>query len=140
MRQNLQTHTGNRIVVEFDGKKIGAVQSARINDSYGLDDVSGIGDIHVIEHVPTKATHTVSVSNMVLFNKSMRRAGLVPENGDDALKGMVFDLVAYSKDTGEMLRKAIGCSYDSGDISIDAHRVVMASASFKALDVAGMGV
>lgn len=29
MRQNVKTHTGNRIVVEFDGKTIGLVQSDR---------------------------------------------------------------------------------------------------------------
>lgn len=137
MRQNVKTHTGNRIVVEFDGKTIGLVQSVRAQDSYGLEDASGIGDIHVQEHVPTKAVHTLSVSVMALFRKNMRDVGIAPQNGDDALQGLVFDVCFYSKDTGQLLRKYIGCSYDSGDLDVSAHRIVMQSGQLKALDVVG---
>lgn len=140
MRTNLKTQTGNRIVVELDGKVVGAVQSVRINDSYGLEDVSGIGDIHVQEHVPTKAVHTVSVSNMTLFVKNLKDLGIAIENGDAALAGQVFDLAVYSKDTGQRLRTVYGLSYDSGDLSIDAHRVVMQSGQFKALDTTGTAI
>ena len=137
---NVQAATGNRVVIEFDGLQIGLVQSVRSSDSYALEDASGIGDIHVKEHVPTKATHSVAVSTMVLMKKSMRAAGIVPENGDAALKGLVFDIVEYSKDDGKMLRKYIGCSYDSGSISVEAHRIVMSDGQFKALDVSGTGL
>lgn len=137
MRANVKTHSGNRIAVEFDGKQVGLVQSVRGSDNYGLEDASGIGDIHVQEHVPSKAVHTVSVSSMVLFKKNLRDQGITPQNGDDVLQGLVFDLCIYSKDTGDLLKKYIGCSYDSGDIDVSAHRIVMASGQFKALDVVG---
>lgn len=138
---NVQTHSGNRIYVTFDGKTVGLVQSVRMNDSYGLQPASGVGDIHVVEHVPSQATHSLSVSSMVLFKNKLSDAGAaVPENGDAALQGLVFDFVSFSRDTGKVLRKYRGCSFDSGDVDISAHRIVTRSAQFKALDVTGAGV
>lgn len=132
--------SGNRIQVEFDGKQIGLVQSLRMSDNYGLEDASGIGDVHVVEHVPSKAVHTIAVSKMTLRTELMRKAGLTPENGDAVLQGLVFDIVSYSKDTGQVVRSYINCSYDSGDVDVSAHRIVMSNAQFKALDVRGTGV
>ena len=138
--RNVQTYSGNRIVVEFDGKTVGLVQSVRMNDNYGLEPASGIGDIHVVEHVPSKAVHSISVSTMVLFKGSLAGLGLAPENGDAVLQGNVFDIVEYSRDTGAVLRKYISCSYDSGDVDVSAHRIVMRSAQFRALDASGSGL
>src|SRR5487761_2517411 len=135
-----QTQSGNRVVVEFDGKLVGLVQTVRMADSYSLEDASGIGDIHVKEHVPTKAVHSISVTNMVLYKKLLRAVGVAPENGDAVLQGTVFDIVTYSRDTGEVLRKYISCSYDSGTSSVDAHRIIMQDGQFKALDVSGLGL
>lgn len=137
MKQNLKVRSGNRIVVVFDGKQIGMVRSVRASDSYGLDAASGIGDIHVQEHVPTVATHSISVSSMVLIKGSMLEAGIATENGDAALQGLVFDLEIYSKDDGVLMRKYVGCSYDSGDIDVTAHQILVQSGQFKALDVIG---
>jgi hypothetical protein len=159
-RSNLKTYSGNRIAVEFDGQVIGLVQSLRLSDSYGLEDASGIGDIHVIEHVPSKAVHTVSVTNMTLFTGNMRDLGIAYENGDQALEGMIFDIVVYgdtaagSADnvaaggvtvaqqapTGAAIRTIVGCSFDSGDVDITAHRIVVQSGQFKAIDVVGTGI
>lgn len=137
MKQNLKVRSGNKIVVVFDGKQIGMVRSLRANDSYGLDAASGIGDIHVQEHVPTMANHSLSVSAMVLIKGAMMEAGIATENGDAALRGLVFDLEAYDKDGQNLLFKYTGCSYDSGDIDISAHQIVVQSAQFKALDRVG---
>lgn len=139
MRQNLKTRSGNRIVVVFDGKQIGLVQSVRMSDDYSPEPASGIGDLHVQEYVPTMARHSLSVSAMVLNRGAMLEAGIVMENGDAVLQGLVFDLEAYSKDDGTLLRKYIGCSYASGDMDISKHAIVMQSAQFYALDVTGTG-
>jgi hypothetical protein len=159
-RPNLKTYSGNRITVEFDGVVVGLIQSLRLSDSYGLEDASGIGDIHVIEHVPSKAVHQVSVSNMTLFTGNMRDAGIANENGDMALRGNIFDIVIYgdsapgSSDnlgaggtpeaiqatTGTPVRTIIGCSFDSGEVDITAHRIVVQTGQFKALDVSGTGL
>lgn len=138
-QKNLQTRSGNRIVITYDGKQVGLVQSVRMNDDYSPEPASGIGDIHVTEYVPTMARHNLSVSSMVLNQKSMRAQGLSLVNGDDALRGLVFDIEVMSKDDGELLRKYSGCSYASGDLEVSKHAIVMASGTFNALDVTGSG-
>lgn len=138
-RENLQTRTGNRIVVLFDGKQVGLVQSVGMSDDYAPEPASGIGDIHVAEYVPTMARHSLNVSAMVLNRGSLRDAGIGAENGDDMLRGLVFDIVALSKDDGTQLRKYISCSYASGSMEVSKHAIVMASATFNALDVTGFG-
>lgn len=137
MKQNVKTQTGNRIVVVFDGKQIGLVQSVRANDDYSPEPASGIGDIHVQEYVPTMARHSLSVSAMLLKKGAMMQAGIVMENGDAVLQGLVFDFEVYDKDSGTLLRKYVGCSYASGDLEFSKHAIVMQSAQFNALDVVG---
>jgi len=137
---NLKTRSGNRVVVSFDGKQIGLVQSVRMNDDYGPEPASGIGDIHVQEYVPTMARHSLSVSSMVLFVGAMREAGLTAENGDAVLQGLVFDITVFSKDDGSQLRKYVGCSYASGDVEVNKHAIIMANGQFNALDVSGTGL
>lgn len=137
MRQNVKTRSGNRIAVLFDGKQIGLVRSVRANDDYSPEPASGIGDIHVQEYVPTMARHSLSISAMVLIKGAMLEAGIVMENGDAVLQGLVFDLEWFDKDTQASLRKYIGVSYASGDIDINAHQIVVQSGQFNALDVTG---
>lgn len=137
MQQNRNVQTGNRIKVFLDGKQVGLVQQVSANDSYGLQAASGIGDIHAQEYVPTMANHSLSISTMVLSKGSMIKAGLIPENGDAALLGYVFDIEQYDKDSGQLLRKYTGCSYDSGSLEINKHAIIMQSGRFMALDVSG---
>ncbi|AZF90218.1 MAG: hypothetical protein BPH100C_155 [Phage 5P_2] len=77
-RNNVQTHTGNRVVVRFDGKIIGLAQNVRGSDDYALDPASGIGDIHVQEYVPTVARHTVTAGFMALKKRQLALAGRCP--------------------------------------------------------------
>ena len=137
---NVKTRSGNRVIVRFDGREIGLVQSVRMSDDYAPEPASGIGDIHVIEYVPTMARHSLSVSTMVLFTGAMREAGISLENGDDALLGLVFDIVVESKDDGSELRKYLGCSFASGDVEVSKHAIIVSNAQFYALDVVGTGL
>lgn len=139
MKANSKVQSGNNLIVVFDGKQIGIVQSVRMNDSYGLEGAYGIGDINPQEHVPTQARYSLSVSNMVLKKGSMLAAGLVPENGDGALQGLVFDVEVYDKSSGSLVRKYSGLSYDSGDIDVTANRITVQSGQFMALNVTGTG-
>jgi len=138
--QNLKTRSGNRIVITFDGKQLGLVQSVRMNDDYSPEPASGIGDIHVVEHVPSMARHSLSVATMVLNKNSLRESGIAMENGDAVLQGLVFDIEVYSKDDGTLLRKYVGVSYASGDVEVSKHAIVVASGQFNALDVTGLRV
>ena len=138
MKQNIKTRSGNRVVVVFDGIQLGLVRSVRMNDDYGPEPASGIGDIHVQEYVPTMARHTLSVQQMVLIKGALLEAGIAAENGDAMLQGLVFDLEVYDKDNGNLLRKYTGVSYASGDIDINAHQIIVQSGQFNALDVVGV--
>lgn len=138
---NVKTRSGNRIVVTFDGQQVGLVQSVRMSDDYAPDPASGIGDIHVQEHVPTMARHSLAVSTMVLNRGALSQAGaVVPENGAAVLLGLVFTIQTIDNLTLDILRKYTGCSYASGDIEVNKHAIVMQSATFLALDVSGTGV
>lgn len=137
MKTNQNVRSGNRIVIKLDGKDVGLIQSVRMSDDYAPDAASGIGDIHVQEHVPTMARHSISVSTMVLKRKSLREVGIATENGDSALLGLVFDIESYDKDTGELLKKYMCCTYASGDLEVSKHAIVMSSGTFMALDTSG---
>lgn len=139
-QQNLKVRSGNRIVIMFDGKPLGFIQSMRASDDYGPEPASGIGDIHVQEYVPTMARHTLSVSTMVMYTSNMRQAGIAAENGDGVLNGLVFDIVVMDKDTGQVLRTHEGCSYASGDVDVSKHQIVMMNGQFNALNVRGTGL
>lgn len=134
---NQQVRTGNIVKVMFDGKEIGLVQSVSMQDDYGPEPASGIGDIHVQEYAPTMARHTLQVSVMVLRRQTMLSLGISLENGDDALRGIVFDIVSFDKDDGTILRAYRGCSYASGGLEVSKHAIVMQSGTFNALDVTG---
>jgi hypothetical protein len=138
-QQNLKASSGNRIIISLDGKQIGTMKSVRANDDYSPEPVTGIGDIHAQEYVPTMARHNLTCSYVVLKAGALRAAGIAVENGDAALQGLVFDIISVDKDTGQTMRKYVGCSYASGDLEINANAIVMASATFNALDVTGTG-
>lgn len=140
MRPNIKVQSGNRVIVLLDGQQVGLIQSVRMADNYGLEDASGIGDIHVQENVPTIAHHTLNVSAMVLKKANLRSAGIFTLNGDGALLGLIFDIQVIDKDTNAPLRTYIGCSYDSGDSDVTKHAIVMQSGVMKALDVRDTGV
>lgn len=137
--KNLQTRSGNRIIILLNGLKVGLLQSVRMNDDYSPEPASGIGDIHVIEYVPGMARHTLNVSSMVLNKGALMDQGLIPDNGSAVLQGLVFEIEAFSKDDGTLIRKYLGCSYASGDIEIQKHAIVMQSAVFNCLDTTSVG-
>lgn len=147
-RENIKARSGNRIRIEFGGVEVGLLQDIRGSDDYAPEPLSGVGDIHVHEYVPTMARHTVTTSQAVLYTDTLRSVGATLENGDHALRGLVFDIVIYDKNppagvdtsNGIYLRKYVGCSYASGDIEVRKHTIVVANAVFNALDVTGTAI
>jgi hypothetical protein len=137
--ENRIVNSGNRIEIQLDGKKVGLINSYSANDEYGHEPASGIGDIHAQEYVPGMARHQITVDTMVLFTKNLRDLGVAMENGDEVLKGLVFDIVVYGTDplNSGMLRKYKSCSYTGGDVRITKHAIVTSNAQFVALDVSG---
>jgi len=138
---NLQTRSGNRIIILLNQKQVGLIQSVRMNDDYSPEPASGIGDIHVVEWVPGMARHTLNVNAMVLNKGSLSDAtvAVIPDNGNAVLLGLVFQIEAFSKDDGKLVRKYMGCSYASGDLEITKHAIVMQTGVFNCLDTTSVG-
>jgi hypothetical protein len=139
MATNKKAKTGNKIIVQLNGVSVGLMQSVELQDDYGHEPASGIGDIHVQEYVPAMAGHTLNVEEMVLISGSLREAGVTAINGDQVLEGNVFDVLVMDKESGGLLRKYSKCSYVSGSVSVRKHAILMSSGVLKALDVGGAG-
>ncbi len=135
---NHVVRSGNQVAVLFDGKQIGLMQDVSTQDDYSPEPASGIGDIHVAEYVPTMARHVLNVTGLLLRRAAMLEAGIALENGDDALNGLVFDIVVAGKDDGVPLRVYRKCSYASGSMTVRKHAIVMQSGTFNACDVTGV--
>lgn len=137
---NIKHFSGNTARILFDGIEVGTLYSVNCTDAYNLEAVSGIGDIHVQEHVPTVATHTITASTAVLRNKSLRSAGVAAENGDEALLGMEITIELFDVNSGASLRKYTGCSYEGGSVTVGKNTVVVTDGNWKARDASGVGL
>lgn len=133
--------TGNLVVVKLNNKVLGLLQNVRVSNSYGIDPQSGIGDIHFQDLPATQARHNISVGKAMMLNESLESAGVVPQNGVEALKQPYFSIEAYQVDPtgaqGKLLWAADFCKYDSGEVDVQPHRTVMQNATFIALDIRG---
>jgi len=136
---NLKTRTGNRVDVTFGGVRIGGMQSVRMSQDYGHEGVYEIGSPEPIENVPGAARYPLSASNVVLIKGAMKKAGIAAENADAVLKGLVFDIEVFDKDSGELIQKYMGCSYTGGDTDVNRNQIIISSAQFLALTVSGTG-
>ena len=148
-RTNRQTYVANRLDVTFNGygiATVGAIQNANLSVSFGLDEVSGIGSVRVIEHVPTLARISVAADQTYLFNREIdavksglsMQSGILPAKADESLNGVIFDIAANVADPQASefgtLWLALGCFLDSGDFSAAKHGTVGRRCQFKALD------
>ena len=137
MKENLKTRSANLARVILDGEEVGLLQNITMNDDYGPEPASGIGDILVQEHVPSMARHTISVGKLALRTSSLYKLGIVPENGESVLQGNVFDFEVLDKKDGNVIRKYLSCSFASGSIEIQKHAIISYNCQFNALDASG---
>lgn len=136
----VNVRSANRFVIKLDGVQIAICKSLRASDDYGHAPEYGIGDIHAQEIVPSAARHSVSVTHTVVKSQAVRGLGISAENGDDVLQGREFDILGMDKDTGDVLRKYIGCVFTSGDSTIDANQTIKGTMQFQCRDVQGVGL
>ena len=152
-RQNVIVRSSNRFTIVMGNVAIGLLQDLRCQDDYSPEPASGIGDIHVKEYVPTIARYTISSSQACMFTGALRRIGISFEDGNDAMRGMVFDIDVYDRIlnssvqeesstevlmyaegsiSGSLLRRYTKCSFASGDIEIRKHALIVNSATINA--------
>ena len=134
---NRQAHSGNLIQILQDNRKVGVIQSLRLNDDFAPEPLSGVGEVTVVEHVTTIARFSLTVQYMALRRQTMFSEGLAHVTSEDSLVGKVFDIEVSDKVTGRVLKKYESCTYASGDVEITKHAIIAKSAQFMALRTSG---
>jgi len=125
------TLTGNICLIKIGGTEVGRAQNVTADSDFGLEDVSGIGDVEVQEHVNTKVSHTLTMDKFIINKKTLLELGIVPVSEDVLTKG-VFDIEILTKD-GTLLKKYESCSCASYSLRIAAHAIVGENATWRAL-------
>lgn len=132
------TLTGNLIILKIGGVEIGRAQNATADTDFGLEDVSGIGDVEVQEHVNTKVTHTFTLDKFIINKKSLLEVGMVPVS-EDVLTMGVIDVEILAKDPSgiaTLIKKYESCSCANYSLRIAAHAIVGENATWRALSCA----
>lgn len=67
--------TGNLITISIAGKKVGLIQSMQVQEDFGIQPVSGIGQFTPVEHVPSASRVNISCE-AIYFKLGQTRAAL----------------------------------------------------------------
>jgi len=126
------TLTGNIISIKIGGTEVGRAQNITADTDFGLEDVSGIGDVEVQEHVNTKITHTFSMEKFIINKKTLLELGIVPVS-EDVLTMGVIDIEILEKTSGTLIKKYESCSCQTYNLRVAAHQIVGESATWRAL-------
>lgn len=125
------TLTGNYCILKIGGVEIGRAQNATMDSDFGLEDVSGIGDVEVQEHVNTKVTHTITIDKFIISKKTLLELGWVPVS-EDVLRMDVIDIEVLTKD-GTLIKKYESCSCANYSLRLAAHAIVGENATWRSL-------
>jgi hypothetical protein len=128
------TLTGNLCILKIGGQEVGRAQNVTADTDFGLEDVSGIGDVLVQEHVNTKVTHTLTMDKFIISKKTLLELGIIPVSEDVLTKG-VIDIEILTKD-GTLIKKYESCSCANYSLRVSAHAIVGENATWRALDAA----
>lgn len=127
-----QTLTGNICLLKIQGVEIGRAQNVTADTDFGLEDVSGIGNILIQEHVNTRVIHTLTMDKFIIRTRTLLELGFVPVS-EDVLNMDVIDIEILTKD-GILIKKYMHCSCASYGIRVAAHAIVGENATWRALD------
>jgi hypothetical protein len=125
------TLTGNLCLIKIGGTEVGRAQNVTADSDFGLEDVSGIGDVEVQEHVNTKVTHTITMDKFIISTKTLLELGIVPVS-EDVLTMGVLDIEILTKD-GKLIKKYESCSAANYSLRVAAHAIVGENATWRAL-------
>lgn len=130
------TYEANKSRVFINGVELFLLSDIRCSDDYALEAISGIGNVHVKQHVPTVARHQFTLNGYMERNEKTIRNNIIPENGDVALRGRTFSVEIFDRE-GPLLRRYEEAMCNDVNASMSAHRLMMKGATFHATDVKG---
>jgi hypothetical protein len=128
------TLTGNIMLIKIQGQEVGRAQNVTADSDFGLEDVSGIGDVEVQEHVNTKVVHTLTMDKFIINKKTLLELGYVPVS-EDVLTMGVLDIEVLTKD-GTLIKKYESCSAANYSLRVAAHAIIGENATWRALSAA----
>ncbi len=128
-----QTVTGNIVILKLRGTPVGAgVQGVNMQDSYGLQDVDGLGQSESYEIVPGKTTYTITLSKYFVSGKTLEELGFVP-NADTLLTSGDLEIEVLDRLNSRTLELYTGCKADTHSRNYDKHVISGEQATFRAL-------
>lgn len=127
------TMHGNRALLKLNGETFaaGTIQSVSVADNFGLQDVSGLGDAEVVEHIPGLVTHSINLERVFIYNKNLFRQGFVP-NSTQYINPPSMELEILDKVTGETLEHYTGVKVESYDRTYGKHALSVERVSLRA--------
>ena len=126
-----ETLTGNLCLLKIKGVEIGRAQNVTADSDFGLEDVSGIGNLEVVEHVNLRVVHTLTIDKFIISKKTLLEMGFVPVS-EDVLSMDVIDIEILTKD-GHLIKKYMHCSCANYSLRVSAHTIVGENATWRAL-------
>jgi hypothetical protein len=117
----------------INGKKVGAGQSVRGTITITNQPVGELGNIDLIEHVPTQRLVNFSVGIVRLAGRSLKAQGFWPSGGTlDVLNFAEMVAEIWDRRGGSPIYTFEGVRPASHDFSIDLGGILMENAAFDA--------
>lgn len=131
------TWPANESRVFIGGVELNLLQDVSGEDMYGLEKISGIGDIEGKDLVPSEATYRVNIAGYVVRDQSLILAGVWPENIDKVLQGDEYTVELFSKSPPGLLKKWEKAKVESASVNVVNHRQLMMRITMQALRTNG---
>jgi len=119
-----KVYSGNTVMVVINNKPVGLLQDVTADEDFAPEPASGIGDVRVVEYVPTMYRVSLRVASMSLKKDSLFSVGVFPENVDKYLATNPFTVVVIDKVTNKIIRQYNNCIFGRGTFSVRKHTIV----------------
>ena len=116
------TATGNRVILKMKGEAIGTCQNVSFEDDFNLQEVDGLGDVEVVEHVVGKLTHRISGEKYLVAAETLEKLGFVP-NSDEWLTAPELSVEVIDTVSGTTIENYTGCKFNTHSRRYTKHQV-----------------
>jgi hypothetical protein len=114
--------SGNRVILKISGQAIGTCSNVSFDDDFNLQEVDGLGNMEIVEHVVGKVTHRISGEKYFISAATLQQLGFVPYNDEwvtaEELSVEVIDTVS-----GETIENYTGCKFNTHSRRYTKHQV-----------------
>lgn len=116
------TATGNRVILKIKGEAVGTCQNVSFEDDFNLQEIDGLGDVEVVEHVVGKLTHRISGEKYMVAADTLEKLGFVP-NSDAWLTAPELSVEVIDTVSGATIENYTGCKFNTHSRRYTKHQV-----------------